>query len=84
PCSTAVGPAPTKVGIYLEMSCGISFRLRRASGLCLPWSAPFGEAATGSAIGVPSTLGTYRKCRLQGRHFRSGQAGTATTLRVIA
>jgi hypothetical protein len=29
----------------------------------------FGEAATGSAIGVPSKLGTYRKCRLQGRHF---------------
>ncbi|WP_295555027.1 hypothetical protein, partial [uncultured Stenotrophomonas sp.] len=27
------------------------------------------------AIGVPSKLGTYRKCRLQGRHFRSGYAG---------
>ncbi|WP_295559041.1 hypothetical protein, partial [uncultured Stenotrophomonas sp.] len=25
--------------------------------------------------GVPSKLGTYRKCRLQGRHFRSGYAG---------
>ncbi|WP_422353019.1 hypothetical protein, partial [Stenotrophomonas sp. AR026] len=43
-----------------------------ASGRYRPWSAPFGEAATGSAIGVPSKLGTYRKCRLQGRHFRSG------------
>ncbi|MGY5943598.1 hypothetical protein, partial [Stenotrophomonas forensis] len=36
------------------------------------------------SCGVPSKLGTCGKCRLQGRHFRSGCAGTAVTLRVTA
>ncbi|WP_312591288.1 hypothetical protein, partial [Stenotrophomonas maltophilia] len=65
---------PSKLGTYRK--CRLQGRHFRsgclASGRCRPWSAPFGEAATGSAIGVPSKLGTYRKCRLQGRHFRSG------------
>jgi len=60
---------PTKVGIYQEMSCGISFRLRRASGRCRPWSAPFGEAANGNAVGVPSKLGTHKNAACKGGIF---------------
>jgi len=41
------------------------------------------DAAENSMV-CRARLGTYKKCRLQGRHFCSGAAGTAVTLRVTA
>ncbi|WP_125429808.1 hypothetical protein [Stenotrophomonas maltophilia] len=62
---------PSKLGTYRK--CRLQGRHFRSccvvSGRCRPWSAPFGEAATGSAIGVPSKLGTYKNAACKGGIF---------------